>query len=152
MQSIFDDYQEENGFGPVDLDEVADWALRTERYVPPPKSLRQICRDALADSLRQEKRIDQAGREYRAKHSVRQSSGGRQLSLWADIDSAPRAFMVKSFAQRRKGIASDCFQLKQDVDHFNYISDTSPIQLVIDFGEDVEEMEAERTSGAKKAA
>ena len=152
MQAIFADYQNEMGYGPVDLDDVADWALRTNRYMPPPKSIRKICRDALAESLRQEKRLDNAGREYRAKHSVRQTSGDRQLTLWADIDTAPRAFMVKSFAQRRKGIVADCFQLKQDVDHFNEVSDASPIQLVIDFSDDVAELEAGRDQDRRKAA
>ena len=152
MQAIFDEYQLEVASGPVNLDEVADWALRTSRFVPPPRSIRKICRDALAESLRQEKRVDEAGREYRAKHSIRSQSGGQQLSLWADIDSAPRAFMVKSFAQRRKGISSDCFQLKQDVDHYNDVSETKPIQLIIDVSDDVAEMEAQREFDRKKAA
>lgn len=152
MQSIFEDYQNEVYAGPVDLDLVADWALETKRFVPPLKSIRKICREALAESLRQEKRIDAKGREYRAKHSVRQVSGGRQLSLWADIDSAPHAFMQKSFAQRRKGITSDCFQLKQDVDHFNDISAAAPIKLILDFADDVAELEAGRHSDGKEAA
>lgn len=151
MQAIFEDYQAENGSGPVELDEVAEWALSTGRFFPSPKSVRKICRDALAESLRQEKRVDAAGREYRAKHCVRQSSGGRQLHLWADIDTAPRAFMVKSFGQRRKAIANDCFQLKQDVDHFNEESDASDIQLIMDFSDDVAEMEASRGQGDKAA-
>ena len=152
MQAIFDDYQDEMGDGPVELDEVAEWALKTRRFSPSPKSVRKICRDALAESLRQEKRVDENGREYRAKHCVRQSSGGRQLHLWADIDTAPRAFMVKSFGQRRKAIANDCFQLKQDVDHFNDVSEASEIQLIMDFTDDVTEMEALRKQSETKAA
>ena len=70
MQAIFDDYQDEMGDGPVELDEVAEWALKTRRFSPSPKSVRKICRDALAESLRQEKRVDENGREYRAKHCL----------------------------------------------------------------------------------
>lgn len=65
------------------------------------------------------------------------------MSLWADIDNAPRSFMEKSFSQRRKAIADDCFQVKQDVDHFNDENPTEfPIQIVLDFTDDVAEMEA----------
>lgn len=51
--------------------------------------------------------------------------------------------MEKSFSQRRKSIADDCFQIKQDIDHFNDENpDELPIQMVLDFTDDVAEMEA----------
>lgn len=143
MQSIFDRFTTEVSSDPVSLDEVAAWAIDRGLYRPEPRDILKICRDALADSLRQEKRVDAKGRKYRAKHSVRQSIGGQQLSLWADIDTAPRSFMEKSFGQRRKAIVGDCFQIKQDVAHFNDINpNEEPIQMIIDFTEDVAEMEA----------
>lgn len=143
MQAIFDRYTNEVSANPVSLDEVAAWAIRQELYIPAPRDIVKICRDALADSLRQEKRVDDQGRRYRAKHSIRDSVGGRQLHLWADIDTAPRSFMVKSFSQRRQAIADDCFQIKQDVDHFNdQRCDEEPIQMILDFTDDVAEMEA----------
>jgi len=118
MQAIFDRYTEEVDSSPVSLDNVAAWAIEQGLYRPQPRDVVKLCREALAESLRQEKRIDAQGRKYRAKHSVRTNIGGVQLSLWADIDNAPRSFMEKSFSQRRKAIADDCFQVKQDVDHF----------------------------------
>lgn len=143
MQAIFDRYTEEVDSSPVSLDNVAAWAIEQGLYRPQPRDVVKLCREALAESLRQEKRIDAQGRKYRAKHSVRTNIGGVQLSLWADIDSAPRSFMEKSFSQRRKAIADDCFQVKQDVDHFNDENPTEfPIQIVLDFTDDVAEMEA----------
>lgn len=143
MQAIFDRYTEEVDSSPVSLDNVAAWAIEQGLYRPQPRDVVKICREALAESLRQEKRIDAQGRKYRAKHSVRTNIGGVQLSLWADIDNAPRSFMEKSFSQRRKAIADDCFQVKQDVDHFNDENPTElPIQIVLDFTDDVAEMEA----------
>jgi len=143
MQAIFDRYTEEVDSSPVSLDNVAAWAIEQELYRPQPSDVVKLCREALAESLRQEKRIDAQGRKYRAKHSVRTNIGGVQLSLWADIDNAPRSFMEKSFSQRRKAIADDCFQVKQDVDHFNDENPTElPIQIVLDFTDDVAEMEA----------
>ena len=143
MQAIFDRYTEEVDSSPVSLDNVAAWAIERGLYRPQPRDVVKLCREALAESLRQEKRIDSKGRKYRAKHSVRTNIGGIQLSLWADIDNAPRSFMEKSFSQRRKAIADDCFQVKQDVDHFNDENLTElPIQIVLDFTDDVAEMEA----------
>lgn len=143
MQAIFDRYTDEVSADPVSLDEVAAWAIGQGLYLPAPRDIVKICRDALADSLRQERRVDAAGRRYRAKHSVRSWIGGQQFSMWADIDMAPRSFLEKSFGQRRKAIADDCFQIKQDVDHFN---DEHPeeelIQMILDFTDDVAEMEA----------
>lgn len=143
MQSIFDRYTEEVSADPVSLDEVAAWAIDLGLYRPAPRDVVKICRDALADSLRQERRVDGKGRKYRAKHSVRTWIEGQQLSLWADIDTAPRSFLEKSFSQRRKSIVDDCFQIKQDVDHFNDENPGErPIQMILDFIEDVAEMEA----------
>lgn len=143
MQSIFERYTKEVSSDPASLDDVAVWAIDQGLYRPEPRDVVKIFRDALADSLRQEKRMDAKGRIYRAKHPVRQSVGGQQLSLWADIDTAPRSFMEKSFGQRRKSIVGDCFQIKQDVAHFNdEHPDEEPIQMIIDFTEDVAEMEA----------
>lgn len=143
MQAIFDRYTEEVDSSPVSLDNVAAWAIEQGLYRPQPRDVVKLCREALAESLRQEKRIDAQGRKYRAKHSVRTNIGGVQLGLWADIDNAPRSFMEKSFSQRRKAIADDCFQVKQDVDHFNDENPTElPIQIVLDFTDDVAEMEA----------
>ncbi|MFT9331918.1 MAG: hypothetical protein ABF533_07830 [Acetobacter persici] len=143
MQAIFERYRATVSSDPVSLDEVAAWALNEGLFRPSPRDVAKLCRDALADSLRQEKRIDAKGRKYRAKHSVRTWIKGQQLSLWADIDNAPRDFMKKSFAQRRQSIVGDCFQIKQDVDHFNdERQDEEPIQIILDFTEDVAEMEA----------
>lgn len=143
MQAIFDRFTEEVSTDPVSLDEVAAWAIERGLYRPAPRDIVKICRDALADSLRQEKRVDAKGRKYRAKHSIRTWIEGQQLSLWADIDTAPRSFMEKSFGQRRKSIVDDCFQIKQDVDHFNDEHlEEEPIQMIIDFTDDVAEIEA----------
>ncbi|MFG1265017.1 hypothetical protein [Xanthobacter aminoxidans] len=143
LQAIFDRYTDEVDSSPVSLDNVAAWAIEQGLYRPAPRDVIKLCREALAESLRQEKRVDAKGRKYRAKHSVRTNIGGVQLSLWADIDNAPRSFMEKSFSQRRKSIADDCFQVKQDIDHFNDENpDELPIQIVLDFTDDVAEMEA----------
>lgn len=152
MQRIFQAYVDEVGHEPVSLDVVAEWAVSNGLFSPEPRSVLKLCKEALADSLRQEKRVDAEGRWYRAKHPVRESVGGVQLTLWADIDFAPRIHMEKSFGQRRKSIVDDCFQIKQDVDHYNqYHAPDKPIQMILDFRDDVEELEAVRSAETKAA-
>jgi hypothetical protein len=145
MIEVFDRYTAEVDASPTPLEDVAQWAVTNGLYRPNLKTVVQLCREDLANALRQDKRIDEEGRTYRAKMSLRTSIGGTQLSLWGDADLAPRTFMEKAFHQQRRGIASDCYQLKQNIDHFNFArGGESPIQLVLDFTDDVAELEAAR--------
>lgn len=143
MVDILDQYIDEVDSEPTSLDDVADWAIARGLFRPGPTDIRKLCREALAESARMQKRYD-GKRWYRAKHSVRTNVGGVQLSLWADIDkNASLSFMQRSSAQRRRGIVGDCFQLKMDLDHYNDANPGQPpIPLVLDFGDDVAEMEA----------
>jgi len=60
--------------------------------------------------------------------------------LWDDIRIAPREFMERAFQLRRRQIVGDCKQLKTDVDSFNdNHPEEAPIQLLLDFGDDVAE-------------
>ena len=58
------------------------------------------------------------------------------------MDTAPRDHMEKAFSQRRKHIVGECHQLKVDVDYYNdKKKNEEPINLVLDFTEDVEELD-----------
>src|SRR4051794_12709210 len=109
MIDVFDRYAAEVDASPTPLEDVASWAVEKGLYKPNLRTLVQMCRDDMADALRQDVRIDAEGRTYRAKLSVRTSVAGTQLSLWADADLAPRSFIEKSTHQRRRQIAGDCF-------------------------------------------
>lgn len=154
MIKLFRQFEQENGQIPVSTNEVAAWAIENNLWAPRPQDVRKLCAADMADALRQEMRTDANGITYRAKHCVRKSEGGVQLVLWADIDSsAPRSFMAKSFAQRRRGIVDDCYQLKCDIDHFNNErSPEAPIQKCFDFTDDVAEREAADHAKRKKKA
>lgn len=149
---ILDRYLNEVNAAPVSLDEVAEWALNEGLFRPEPRDLKKICRDAIAQGARAQKRFD-GKRWYRAKHSLRTNVGGIQLSLWADIDkNASLGFMEKSIGQRRRSIVDDCFQMKMDADHFNEANpEFEPIQPVLDFSEDVDEREASFDRGDSAA-
>ena len=145
MIDVFDRYAAEVDALPAPLEDVAQWAVMNGLYRPNLKTVVQLCRDDMANALRQDKRIDEEGRTYRAKLAVRTSIGGMQLSLWADADLAPRSFIERSFDQQRRQIAGVCYQLKQSVDHFNFArGGDNPMQLVLDFTDDVAELEASK--------
>ena len=136
LQEYFHQYQTENPGSTPQTQDVAAWMIREGLWKPRHADLVSRCSEDLATALRQEYRTDPLGRRYRANHAVR----SRQGTLWADIDSAPREHMEKAFAQRRKQIVGDCVQLKTDVDVFNERrADEQPINLVLDFGDDVAE-------------
>lgn len=139
---ILDRYLSEVNGDPVSLDEVADWALREGLYRPEPQDVKKMCRDAIADGARAQRRFD-GKRWYRAKHAVTTNIGGVQLTLWADIDkNASPSFMAKSIGLRRRSVVNDCYQMKMDVDHYNETNAAAQIQLVLDFTDDVAEREA----------
>ena len=141
MQEIFRRYQAEFSSEPADLRDVAAWALREGLWEPRPADVHARFAEDMATALREEYRTDKDGRHYRAKHAVRATRDGKQLSSWADIDTAPRSHMEKAFAQRRRQIVSDSHQLRLDVDHFNSVhADAPQLELVLDFTDDVKEM------------
>lgn len=143
MQKIWKEYEGAGMPTPATSRDVAAWAIREGLWKPRPADIITQCADDLSRALREEYRTDKYGRRYRAKHAVRISSGGVQLTFWADIDTAPRAHIERAFSQRRQQIIGDCFQLKTDVDCYNSShAEDEPIQLVLDFSMDVKEIEA----------
>ena len=140
-QRVWKAYHEEHGDAPVDLDTVADWAIKKELWKPRPVDIRQSLKNDLAQALREEKRTDSQGREYRANIPVRRTKDGKPLFEWADIDVAPRAHVEKNVQQERRSIVQDCYALQMKVEHYNEMHpDEEPLQLILDFEDDVEEL------------
>ena len=142
LREVWKQYREEVSTDPVDLKTVAGWAITKGLWVPRPMDLNTSLANDLAQALREEKRVDKSGREYRANIPVRQKAkDGASLFEWADIDDAPRLHVEKSVQQERRSIASDCYALVMKVDHYNEAHPhEEPIQLIMDFEDDVEEM------------
>lgn len=142
MQRIFHEWEEEGNPLPVDAATVAKWAVETNRWHMKPEAVIKKCAEDLSSALRQKYITDENGRRVRTLHAAKVNTGGKQLTLWANIDSAPRKHIEAAFAQRRRQIVGDCHQLANDVDYFNRSrSDERPIQLVLDFTDDVEELQ-----------
>src|SRR5208282_1848854 len=89
-------------------------------WKPRPADITASFAKDMADSLREEIRVDKAGRRYRAKIAARvTTTEGVPLFKWADIDDAPREHVEKGVAQKRKAIVADGYHLRIDVDHYN---------------------------------
>jgi hypothetical protein len=132
------------GEGLVNPHEVAEWAYKNGCHKPNVKTVIDAIAADIAQMFREEYRTDARGRRYRAKHAATEKRGNKTLSLWGDLDdpNAPHDHFVRSFAQRRQQVVGDCFQLKTDVDVYNDTRDPlEPIQVVLDFTLDVEELQ-----------
>src|SRR5262249_44819348 len=130
--------------GLIDPHEVAEWAYKNGLHKPNLRTVIDAIAADVAQVFREEYRTAGDGRRYRAKHATTKKIGVKTLSLWADLDDpiAPHAHFVESFAQRRLQIVGDCYQLKTDADIYNeHRRPIEAIQIVLDFGFDVAELE-----------
>lgn len=147
VRNIWKKYREAVGHDPVDLKDVAAWAIEKKLWHPRPVDLHASLAADLADALREETRIDKKGRKYRANIPVRISSkdGRPPLFVWGDIDDCPHNHAVKSIQQERRSIASDCYALVMKADHYNDAHPgREPIKVHVNFEEDVEEAKIAR--------
>ena len=141
MQRLIRLYKEEMGQAEVDMHEVASYATRMGWPLPTPVDPLDRLAQQFSQAAREETKYDQqTGRPYRVNHAVPRSQWGRQLSyLWIDIDEAPRGQMITSLIGRREQMVDDALQLALDAEHWNNVNpDQEPIQLPLDFTDDVE--------------
>ena len=145
VRQIWQRYREEVSADPVELRQVASWAISKGLWKPRPIDLSTSLANDLADALREETRTDKKGRRYRANLPVRtRGQGGLPLFVWGDIDDAPRPHVEKSVQQGRRSIANDCYALAMKIDHYNDAHPSEePLPSLFDFAEDIEEMKIE---------
>lgn len=145
IKSYIERYKREvHNEGLLDPHDVAGWAYKNGLHKPSDKAIINLIAADIAQTFREEYRTDRLGRRYRAKHAATTKMGNKTMSLWADMDdpNAPHAHFVKSFGQRRQQIVGDCYQLKTDADVYNdHRKPDQPIQVVLDFTLDVEELQ-----------
>jgi len=143
LQRIADDYRKTGQKWPATAHDIAGWAIQERRWQPSRSDMISQCADQIARAMREEYIIDPQGRKVRAKHVATEQRDGGQVALWDDIRTADRQHMTLAFQQRRQQIVGDCRQLKTDVDSYNENGNNGiPIQIVLDFTEDVAELEA----------
>lgn len=140
MQSIIRRYREETGRDSVDMHEVAKYAVTMGWPLPKPKTALDRLAEQFSGAAREEIRHDDVtGKPYRANLAVTTWQAGQQMTLWHDIDVAPRHIAHRALQQRREQMVGDAVQLTFDAMHWNRINEQEePILMPMDFTEDVE--------------
>jgi len=141
MQRLIRRFRDETGRDAVDMHEVAEYAVKLGWELPQPKKPIDLLAAKFSAAAREETRTDkETGQSYRANLAVVEHGKGETTTLWADIDVAPRPFARKAFVQRREQMIGDAVQLTLDIGHWNRKnSDEEPINMPMDFTDDVEE-------------
>lgn len=140
-QEIVRKYRETHDNQPATTVEMAHWAIEEGLWKPQLVEVRKQLAEMLSQAMREEYITDPQNRRVRAKHAAHVDQG----VLWLDIrDNRPesRELLEISFQNRRQQIVGDCRQLKVDIDSYNENWNTEePIQLCLDFADDVAELE-----------
>lgn len=123
---------------------IALWAMNKSLWKPPVETLVKQAVEEFTDAMRNEYFTDPQGRRVRAKLAARVKREGKQVTLWGDWNSNPQ-FVAISYAQRRRLIVGECYQLKIDVDSYNQNRNPERlIQISFNFESDLAEKEAIR--------
>ena len=147
LNRIVKEYQKAGEKWPATTKEIARWAVSERIYDLTQPTLVRHCARELAQAMREEYFTDPRGRRVRAKHPATFVKNGQMEFVWDDIRTASRIHMQLAFSLRRRRIASECKQVKTDVDSYNDAhKEESPIQMPLDFTYDVEEMELEEAN------
>ena len=141
LQAITRLYKLETGKKEVDTNELAAFAMLRGVVPPQPKTAKELLAAQFSHALSIEHRRDPAtGYSYRANHALRKMQNGNQMTFWVDIDEATRKQMHLSLTSRRQQMIGDGVQLKIDELVWNNKNvNEQPIQMVMDFTDDVEE-------------
>ena len=140
MQRLIRHYKEVTKRTEVNMHEVAQFAVDKGWPLPRPIAALDRLAKEFSQAAREEIRYDRkTGKPYRANHALTVSQGAIQMTLWVDIDEAPRKSMLKSLVQRREQMVGDGLQLTLDAMHWNSIHhNDEPINLPLDLTDDVQ--------------
>lgn len=138
-------FREAHRNAPATSLQMADWAIEHQIHIPQKLDYRKQLAREIAQTMREDYFTDPQGRRVRAKHVAE--------DLWVDLrDKGAEQDRLKiiSFQNRRQHVVGECRQLKTDVDSFNenYNRFEEPFQLILDFTDDVAELELAEMANA----
>lgn len=143
MQQLWRVYEHEHDHLPTSAREVVEWAVTNGKLELPTIDPLDVLASRMSRALREEYAVDHVGRRYRLNHAVRITKDGVQNTFWGIMGFAQRSHMEKAFTQRREQVIGDCLQLQIDVEVYNSKNPLEkPIQLILDFADDVAERRA----------
>ncbi|PYX37309.1 MAG: hypothetical protein DMG75_07495 [Acidobacteria bacterium] len=138
LQQVWHKYDTEREHKPTSAREAVDWAVAEGLLELPKVDPYDILAGQMAQALREEYQT--------VNHAIRVTKGGVQHTFWAMMGYAPHEHMEIAFTQRRDQIIGDNLHLKIDVDVYNDMvkGKHPPIQLVLDYTDDVAEKQIMR--------
>ncbi len=140
---LWREYEQAHDHAPASAREVVDWAVGLGKLALPRVDPRDVLASQMSRALREEYATDDKGRRYRVNHAMRVTKNGVQFTMWGILGFAPHSHMERAFTQRREQVIGDLVQLDVDVEVYNEMNpDQLPIQLVLDFSDDVAERRA----------
>ncbi len=143
LQNLWREYEEVHDHAPASARSAVDWAVRERGLALPYVDPRDVLAEQMSRALREEYATDAQGRRYRVNHAIRVTKDGVQHTFWGVMGFAPRGHMERAFTQRREQVIGDLVQLQIDVEVYNDKNPKErPIQLVLDFNDDVDERRA----------
>ncbi|MBX3173326.1 MAG: hypothetical protein KF709_02890 [Gemmatimonadaceae bacterium] len=151
LQQIVDDYRKAGGPWPAKKTEIALWAMEHGRWEIQAEAKLRVCAEDIAAAMRESSIIDEKGRRVRVMHPATIVRDGEQGTFWDDLRTAEFGFVRTMVAQKRNAIVADCHQLSNIVRYVNEHREQQ-LNLVLDFTEDVRELEAQLESGAEPKA
>ncbi len=142
MLDIVDMYLANGGLSPINLDDLARFAINQGLWAKSTSKMLQLCKRDFSRAFREQYHTDEQGRRGRSYHAAISNDGDKQGVFWDDIRTAPPEHMEVAFQQRRSQVVGDCRQLKADVDSYNENNTHGGhYQLCLDFRDDVAEHE-----------
>lgn len=143
FQDFWRAYEHEHDHAPASARDVVDWAVRERGLALPRIDPRDVLAAQMSRALREEYATDSQGRRYRVNHAMRATKNGVQLTIWGVLGYAPHLHMHRAFTQRREQVIGDLVQLQVDIEVYTEMTPhETPIQLVLDFTDDVAERRA----------
>lgn len=106
LNDIMEEWASAHGTDTIDVDQAAEWAVRTGRYQREPISAEKQCKQDMRRALQQDNYLDPQGNKVRTKHAVKNYKG-QQTSLWVDVRIGKPAIVKEAFEQSWQGIAND---------------------------------------------
>jgi hypothetical protein len=141
-QRFYRYYKLQTGVTEVNLHDVALFAKKMGWPLPIPADPIELLAKQFAEALREEVRHDKATkRAYKANLTItrRAAGDGRQLTLWVDVDEAPRQHMVKALTNYREQMVGEAVIGTNTADHWNRINPSQePLVFIADLTDDVQ--------------
>ncbi len=137
---IVEDYRAAGQAWPATREQIAEWAVASDRYQLTRGMAVSQCAEKLSRAMGLEHIRDSKGRSVRKYYAARIRESGQLVMKWDDLN-AERPFMEVAAANRRNQVLGQCWQLKNDIDSYNERRcPDEPIQIDFNFNVDLEEL------------